>query len=240
MEKKSSFELSLILPVILGALSLIGIAVVLLVDRNNQRKPVELAATETPYKYIYLGTEPGLSTLTPEVTDTPEIIDTPIPPPPIMLETSITVVLPTQPAFRTATPTASATLSAVLSKFDDTYYEILYDGNWVAQTNVTDTYQNTLHISFEVNDSMTFTFVGEKVIVGYQAGPSLGRISINLDGLIVEVDQVAGNTQLVEWSSPVLIRGTHTLVITHLSGGSVNLDSITIPDISTPTPTKTP
>jgi len=242
MEKKSSFELSFVLPVILGALSLIGIAVVLLVDRNNQRKPVELAATETPFKYIYLGTEPGLSTLTPEVTDTPEVIDTPILPPPIVLETSITVVLPTQPAFRTATPTSSPTLASILSKIDDTYFELLYDGNWNAQSNVSDTYQNTLHISFEVGNSVDFTFVGEQIIVSYQVGPSLGSISITLDDEeLPPLSQLNVNkTEIVYWYSKVLKRGTHTIHIEHLSGGSVNLDSITIPDLSTPTPTVTP
>jgi hypothetical protein len=127
-----------------------------------------------------------------------------------------------------------------LSKFDDTYFQILYSGDWVSQTNVTDAYQNTLHISFTVGNSASFTFVGEQVILSFQSGPSLGRISITLDGFPFEVDQSSGSTQLVDWQSAILVRGTHTIVITHLSGGSVNIDSITIPDVSTPTPTLTP
>ena len=123
---------------------------------------------------------------------------------------------------------------------DDTYFELLYSGDWDSQSNVADTYQNTLHISFTVGNSVSFTFVGEQVIVSFQSGPSLGTIEINLDGLLFDVDQSSSNTELVNWASSILIRGTHTLVISHLSGGSVNLDSITIPDISTPTPTSTP
>ena len=75
--------------------------------------------------------------------------------------------------------------------------------------------------------------------MSYQSGSSLGRISITLDGLIFEVDQSSGVTEIVDWSSAILVKGTHTLVIEHLSGGSVNLDSIIIPDVSTPTPALT-
>jgi hypothetical protein len=147
---------------------------------------------------------------------------------------------PTQPFERTPSPTATETIPAVLSKFDDTYYEILYDGDWTAQSNVTDTFQNTLHISFEVENYALFTFVGQQVIVTFQAGPSLGSILIDLDGLEFEVSQSNSQTQLVEWRSPVLVMGTHEIVIEHLSGGSVNLDSITIPDLRTPVPTSNP
>jgi hypothetical protein len=44
-----------------------------------------------------------------------------------------------------------------------------------------------------------------------------------------------------EWISDLLTNNTHTVVITHLSGGSVNLDSIIIPAVdATATPTATP
>jgi len=51
------------------------------------------------------------------------------------------------------------------------------------------------------------------------------------------VSQVNGTTIFVSWPSPVLVAGTHSLTITHLSGGSVNIDAITIPKLSTATPT---
>jgi len=178
------------------------------------------------------------------------VTDTPIPtvtelvlPPPVVggspTVTNTSVALFTDPPPRTATPTASATLSSVLSKVDDTYFELLYDGDWNAQSNVTDAYQNTLHISFTVGNSVSYTFTGQQVIISFQSGPSLGRISITLDGLQFEIDQSSGNTELVDWQSAILIRGTHTVVIEHISGGSINLDSITIPDVSTPTPIAT-
>ena len=243
MDKKPSLDRELIWPILLGGLSLIGIGVVFVLGRmSGAREALPADNTATPFRFAYLGTEPGLSTLTPEVTDTPVPTVTELVLPPVSFETPTEVILlPTgQPLRPSPTPTASATIASVLSKFDDTYSQILYNGEWVSQTNVTDTYQNTLHISFTVGNSASFTFVGEQVILSFQSGPSLGRISITLDGFPFEVDQSSGSTQLVDWQSAILVRGTHTIMITHLSGGSVNIDSITIPDVSTPTPTLTP
>ncbi len=259
MEKKPSIDPGVLAPILLGVLSVLGIAAVLFIGRANALRPAqEIASTETPFRYVYLGTEPGLSTLTPEPTATPmrapteppDLVDTPdfIEPPlptsgagePFLTSVPPTPIFPTQPSAQTNVPTATETIPAVLSKFDDTYYEILYDGNWTSQTNVTGAHQNTLHISFEVENYMLFTFVGQQVIVTFQAGPSLGSILIDLDGLEFEVSQSNAQTQLVEWRSPPLVMGTHEIVIEHLSGGSVNLDSITIPDLSTPIPTTAP
>jgi len=244
MDNKPSFDRDLILPILLGGLSVIGIGVVFMWGRlSNARQAVPAADTETPMRFVYLGTEPGLSTLTPEATNTPVPTVTELVLPPVAFEspsvTNTSIVLPTGLPPRTATPTPSATISSILSKVDDTYFELLYDGDWVDQSNVTDAYQNTLHISFTVGNSVSYTFTGQQVIISFQSGPSLGRISITLDGLAFEIDQSSGSTELVDWHSAILVRGTHTIVIRHLSGGSVNLDSITIPDVSTPTPTAT-
>ena len=245
LDNKPSFDRELILPILLGGLSVIGIGVVFVWGRlADARQAAPVMATETQMRYVYLGTEPGLSTLTPDVTDTPlpTMTELVLPPPVLITPPAVTdtsLVLPTQAPARTATPTASPTIDAILSKIDDTYFELLYEGDWVSQSDVADAYQNTLHISLTVGNSVSYTFTGQQVIVSFQAGPSLGRISINLDGLVFELDQANSNTQLIDWQSAVLIRGTHTMVITHLSGGSVNLDSIIIPDVSTPTPTAT-
>lgn len=250
MEKKPSVDFGILAPVVLGVLSLAGMAVVYFFWRADAMRPVgEVDPTRTPFRYVYLGTEPGLSTLTPAPTNTafvlepPALTDTPeFSRPPIV---SLTPTSPnsgaaTQPTQRTPNSTATPTIPSVLAKYDDTYYAILYDGEWTSQTNVSGAYQNTLHISFTIENYAFFTFVGQQVILTYQAGPSLGRVLIDLDGLEFEVDQSSGTTQLAEWRSPVLVMGTHEIVIEHLSGGSVNLDSITIPDLNTPTPTATP
>ncbi|NUQ83247.1 MAG: hypothetical protein HUU11_00920 [Anaerolineales bacterium] len=250
MEKKPSVDSGILAPIILGMLSIVGMAVVYFFWRANAMRPVgEANPTRTPFRYVYLGTEPGLSTLTPAPTNTafvlepPTLTDTPDffgPPIVSLTPTSPNSGAATQPIPRTPNPTATPTILSVLAKYDDTHFAILYDGDWVSQSNVTGAHQNTLHISFTVENYAMFTFVGQQVIVGYQAGPSLGRVLIDLDGLEFEVDQSSGATQLAEWRSPVLVMGTHEIIIEHLSGGSVNLDSITIPDLNTPTPTATP
>ena len=245
MDNKPSFDRELILPILLGGLSVIGIGIVFMWGRlSNARQAIQAPDTETPMRFVYLGTEPGLSTLTPEATSTPVPTATELvlPPPDVLASPSVTntsIVLPTGLPPRTATPSPSATISSVLRKIDDNDFELLYDGDWDNQSNVTGTYQNTLHISFTVGNSVSYTFTGQQVIVSYQAGSSLGRIGITLDGFTFEVDQSSSQTGLVEWQSAVLVRGTHTITITHISGGSVNIDSITIPAISTPTPTAT-
>jgi hypothetical protein len=240
MENKPSFDIGILAPVALAVLSVLGMAVVFFVNRSNVMRPVEVSDTATPFRYLYMGTEPGLSTQTPEPTATPIFLEpaptveplfTPPEPPQILTSVSTKPALPTQPAVRTPTPTASERV------FDDTYFEILYDGEWTGQSNVTGAYQNTLHISFETENYALFSFVGQQIIVTFQSGPSLGSILISLDGLEFEVSQSGPETQLVDWRSPVLVLGTHEIVIEHLSGGSVNLDSITIPDLSTATPT---
>jgi len=248
MDKKTSLDIGFLAPILLGFLSIVGIGLVFLIGRNaNKREPIPVTPTETPFRYIYLGTEPGLSTLTPEATNTPEPTATALPVPVITFvptnntnNNNSNTPTQTQSVVRTPTATITLTIPAVLSKVDDTYFELLYTGDWTAQSNVEGAHQNTLHISFEVGNSVEYTFVGQQVIVSYQAGPSLGRVSINLDGLIVEVDQSFSRTEIFNWTSPILVRGTHTLVMEHLSGGSINLDSITIPEIATATPTSTP
>ena len=245
MENRSLLDREMFLPLLLGGLSVIGIGAVFVFARMSEARDVIPAAdTATPFRFVYLGTEPGLSTLTPEATGTPIPTVTELVLPPGSFATATDVVFlptgqPSLPPQPSRTPTASPTISSVLSKVDDTYFELLYDGDWVDQSDVTDTYQNTLHISFKVGSSVSYTFTGQQVIISFQSGPSLGRISITLDGLVFEIDQSSSNTELVNWQSAVLVRGTHTVVIEHLSGGSVNLDSITIPDVSTPTPTLT-
>ncbi|MBK9927304.1 MAG: hypothetical protein IPP66_18700 [Anaerolineales bacterium] len=253
MNKKLSIDIGVIAPILLGIFSLLGICIVAGAWLyKGQRAPAQVAATATPFRYVYLGTEPGLSTLTPEPTatlvillppeetDEPEFILTSEPPPIALPTTNTNNSSPTQTPVKNTAATITPTIQAVLSKVDDTYFEIIYDGEWVEQDNVTGAHQNTLHISFTAGNAALFTFVGQQVIVSYQAGPSLGSININLDGTEYPVDQSNSATESMDWRSPVLTRGTHTLYIEHSTGGSVNIDSISIPDLSTPTPTPNP
>lgn len=263
MEEKHSPDAALLTPILVGVFSIVGIAVIFFSVRSASQRLEHAAPTATPFRFLYLGTEPSLSTLTPQPTPTFIIIEeSPALPEPSLEPPAGTAVpgalsptaspgnpafptqsseltppaFPTQPAARTFTPTFTPTIASVLAKYDDTYYAILYDGEWTSQTNVSGAYQNTLHISFTIENYALFTFVGQQVILTYQAGPSLGTIRIDLDGIEFEISQSSPQTQLVDWASPILIMGTHELVVEHLSGGSINIDSITIPEVRTATP----
>ena len=246
MDNKPSLDIGILAPIALAVLSILGMAAVFFINRANALRPAEeIPATDTPFRYIYLGTEPGLSTLTPEPTLTPIVIEPSAPEPteaPLFTVPPATPVTAlstsTQSPVRTSTPTVTETLQAVQEKYDDVYSQIVYVGNWTPQSNVTNAYRETLHVSFQADNYLEFTFVGEQVINTYQIGPGLGEILITIDGLeFPAVSQSNGTTTFVNWPSPILVVGTHSLTITHLSGGSVNIDAITIPELSTATPT---
>jgi hypothetical protein len=83
------------------------------------------------------------------------------------------------------------------------------------------------------------SFVGQKIRFTYQAGPSLGTVAIKLDGVDFSLEQSATDSVISAWESPVLVLSSHLVTITHISGGSINIDSIAVLDLSTPTPTLT-
>ena len=249
---KPSFDRGIIIPVLFGAFSVTGLCIVLLFGRlNNSRVAVQSNNTETPFDYVYLGTEPGIFEPTLEETEPPDLTETPFegdtPRPPLSTQAVITSLPTNTPAssffftntpFRTPTSVYTSTPGA--SVYDDADFRLVYSGNWIAQDNVPGTYQNTLHISSTVGDSITFNFLGQQVQFTYQAGPSLGTVTITLDSLGVPLDQSNATTEIKTWVSGILAQGTHTVVIAHTGGGSVNVDSITIPDVRTATPTSTP
>jgi hypothetical protein len=112
-------------------------------------------------------------------------------------------------------------------------------------TTVAGAYGNTLHVSVVPGSTLTFQFIGRQVRLIYQGGSTLGRLQISIrssNGNTVTdtLDQSIGS----EWVSEPLANGTHTVTITHLTGGgSVNLDQVIIPrpqNTPTPTPTRTP
>jgi hypothetical protein len=101
-----------------------------------------------------------------------------------------------------------------------------------------------LHISNANGDSVTFTFTGQEITLFYQAGPSLGSMTITIDNLGgPPVSQAQNATEIKQWNSGLLTAGTHSIVITHSGGGSINVDSLVVPaptvTPTTITPTRT-
>ncbi|HLO18185.1 MAG TPA: hypothetical protein VK206_25360, partial [Anaerolineales bacterium] len=150
--------------------------------------------------------------------------------------TSITFRTGTPSRLPTATSTTGTRVAA--NTYDDTDSRLAYTGTWDGQTNVNGAYQGTLHISSVAgSNSITFTFTGHQLHFFYQAASSYGVVTIKIDNdaLVIPVNEAQGG----EWVSDLLAQGTHTVVITHASGGSVNIDRLVIP-APTPTPTRTP
>jgi hypothetical protein len=244
MDNKPVFDRTLFIPIIIGVCSVLGICLVLLVGRlNAARGEVQNEATQTPIRYQYLGTEPAIvfPTDAPTLTALPETIA----PTDDLLKP--TLVFPTATLRPKSTPTIptraiitpvslTPTVGSLNVIYDDGDFKFLYTGDW-HQNTVSGTYQSTLHISSTIGDSVQLSFVGQKIRIAYQAGPSLGTIALRLDGADFVLDQSSADTVLSRWESPVLVLSSHSITITHVSGGSINLDSIAVIDLATPTPT---
>lgn len=243
MDDKPPLDRSLFAPILLGCLSVAGIILVLLALRLSAALgTIQVSPTNTPVKYQYLGTEPVIAQPTeapppeepsPVVTQTPtEFSLAPAP--------TITISTPVPPTATHTRVTNTATTAPLEVTYDNADVQFTYSGNWLPQFGVNGTYKNTLHISSTIGDSVQLIFYGQKFRLSFQAGPSLGTVAIRLDSTDFVLEQSAVETRNSEWESPVLTLANHLVTITHISGGSINIDSITIIDISTPTPTATP
>jgi hypothetical protein len=255
MDNQSPFNRDLIIPIIIGGISVIGIIAALLIGRSlSSPAEVPLTPSSTPFEFIFLGTEPAITTPLVEgsaIATLPEDSFEPNPvvpsPAPNRTVTSTALVLRTNTPGGSPTsnsgglPTSTVASGAVADTYDDTNPRFEYSGNWISQSNVTGAYQGTLHISSTIGDSVTFTFTGDEIHLFYQAGPSLGTLAITIDGAGPPPFSLAqSETQIREWVYELDTSGTHSIVIQHFSGGSVNIDSLRVPGGPTPTPTRTP
>ena len=261
MDKPFSFDRSLLIPIGVAVFSLVGLCGVLAAGRfTAMRGRVEEVPTATPFKYSFIGTEPAIVVPTANESGVAPTEPTAILNTPILLSTegneSATLIVlgtatrtPTAgqlstgtPATGTALPSRTPTSASMAplnpGTYDDLDNRFLYSGNWTTQSAVSGAYQNTLHVSGTVGNSLTFRFIGQELRLFFQAGPSLGTIRLELDGTNYDMNESNSSTQLYEWVLPTVSNGTHTVKITHIDGGSVNLDYIIIPEPPT-TPTNT-
>ena len=258
MDNQPSFDRELLLPILLGGFSILGIIVILLMGRlSAARATVIVNETETPFKYIFLGTEPVLSPESPEASETELLtdmpFDSPTPDSSVLtpaLETpgfgTQTLRTPTlATANNTAPPTSTSASGAPLGSgtYDDVDSRLLYDGGGWAAQEVPSAYKSTLHVSQVPGSSVTFRFIGTEVRFGYQVAASLGTVTVRIDNTNYDpLNQGDTTTAINEWISPgPLSQSSHTITITHASGGSINLDYVIIPEVGpTGTPTATP
>ena len=182
-------------------------------------------------------------------TQTEETEDVEEPRVPTKPSSVLTKPAPSKPTKPSSAPTSASSSKPTTSPsnaplnpgtYDDFDAHIPYVGNWIEQVDVPDAFEDTLHVSNVLNNSLSFRFIGEQIRIFYQEGPGLGITRVSLDGLDFDLNQTSGAISIAEWVSPILINGTHSVAITHLSGGAINLDSLIVPDpILTPTPTPT-
>jgi hypothetical protein len=247
------FDRTLLIPIGVGVFSVIGMCVILVAGRVTAlRGSVQENPTATPFKYAMIGTEPILVTATNDGLEEPPTVtfaaDFPTfapPETPIVLATNTLASIVTLPTLAstntpTRTPASGSTPPLGAGTFDDDYPSMVYNGNWTRQTSVSGAYQNTLHVSTALGNSIAFRFIGRELRVFFQAGPSLGVIRLNLDGSNYDMNEASSSTQTYEWVLPSVANATHNVTITHLSGGSINLDYVIIPEVpATPTNTAT-
>jgi hypothetical protein len=251
MDNQPAFDRSLLIPIIISGCSIIGILGVLVLGRWLNAPPqVAMTPSATRFQYVYLGTEPVITTPlieetevgpTEPVTGAPEEptqgSTTPGAPATPTRSTPPTLIIlgsPTNNPEATNTPTVTLTSASgpPLNPgiYDDIYPQIIYNG-WEA-TNA----GSTLHVSTQPGSSISFRFIGTELRLLYQGGPSLGQIRITIDNAGETLDQSSGS----EWVSDQFPDGTHTVQISHSGGGAVNLDQIIVRElVNTPTPTAT-
>ena len=243
MDEKPPFDPSLLFPIVIAGCSVVGILMILLTLRiSSSRGSIQTIPTNTPLQFQYLGTEPGIAEpteATPASEESPAITEEPteffLPPTATISFEETPLVLATN-----TLSTATLTVQPLGTIYDDADPTLFYTGNWIPQKDVFGVYNNTLHISSTIGNAIQLFFYGEKIRLTYQAGPSLGTVAIKLDTSDFTLNQAAADTSAGEWESPTQPLVNHTLTITHISGGSVNIDSLVIVDLSTPTPTATP
>lgn len=253
MAERPSFDRGLLIPIAFGFFSIFGICLVLVLGRlASARESVEPVDTATPFQYLFLGTEPAIVSATPEeeeeagdegagesiptrrVTPTAFSFFEENTPAPTRTESSLVI-------FSTPTSTSASTAPLNPGTYDDGDSHLRYEGDWIVQRGVSGAFQSSLHVSSTLGNTVAFRFIGQQVRLFYQAGSSLGTIQITLDGIEFELDQSGNGSSTSEWSSPLLVNGTHTVEIEHLSGGSINLDQVIVPDVLlTPTATSAP
>jgi hypothetical protein len=266
MDNSPTIDRGILLPIIFGGFSIIGIIVVLLIGRSlNSPPPVSASPSSTQFQYIYLGTEPAITTPLTEESGIPFPTEGPVeatldfvsptsastsPSIPTLIiltkpnttSTSTSIILRTNTPSLLPTSTATATLGtpAAADTYDDTDSRLSYSSGWSNLTGISGAYQGTLHISNTNGNTVTFTFTSQEIHLFYQAGPSLGSMTIIIDGLGgPAISQAQSQTQIKEWDSGFLSAGLHSILITHSGGGSINIDSLVVP-IPTVTPTRTP
>jgi hypothetical protein len=247
MDNQPSFDRSLLIPIGVALFSLLGICIILVGGQIvSARGTVQEVPSATAFEYMLIGTEPvGGELLTEAPTEAPTFQETSNVPPPVIFPTNTlasVITLPplVTPNTPTRTPTSASVASFGSGTYDDTDSRFVYGGNWKAIPG--STFETTLHVSDTIGNSVTFLYYGNELHLFFQQGPSLGAIRLTLDKTSYSpLSLNSTTTSRYEWVLAPNTISTHSVTITHDSGGSINFDGIIVSAIPlTPTSTSTP
>lgn len=222
MENRPEINRQFVIPALIGLISLLGIGLIFLITHlNKPPTPMPVEPSPTLLGYHFLGTETATSTPLPELEVAPseEISSAEVTSAKLADTASPLSVL----AAQTASP-ASSEGPIPAGKHDDTDLNIDYGNQWTVRGHLETAFQETLHISTRVGNKAKFTFVGQRMYLGYQRSPESSTMTITIDENQYVLNQAAGNI----WISPQLSTGDHSVTLTHENGESVSLDYITI------------
>ena len=236
MDNKVRLIRELLIPLGIGAFSIFGICLVLVIASRGQTSPSTPATfTATPFKYLYLASPtytPGAELETPPSEETSPVESTgpimvlstpegesPATPNPESAQLNTPVSAPSQSL--TASPTGALNIVDV---YDDQDARLEYDGDWVAETGIGEAYEGTVSVSDSSGDDFIFFFVGKQMIVGYLAESDAGSILVLIDDTEFQVDLSTG----VAWTSPLFDSTEHSVIIIHVDDDPVYIDYINI------------
>ena len=234
MPPRPSFDRELLIPIVVGIVSMIGLAWIFL---TNERGAASISPTLAPTTIPFEITRVEIEVRTPAPSATP----TPTPeerlptatgsspnaypgPPEETPPPASTLVPASQPGL-VATSTADRALP--LGKHDNTHPNIAYDRHWAFKMNsgTENAYKGTLHVSSGIGSEASFYFTGQRLYVGYQRGRNFGTVTVLIDNQPYRFHQQAFDRV---WRSPELSPGLHSVRIIHESGETINLDYIEV------------
>ena len=234
MQPRPSFDRSLLLPVAISVVSILGICLILLTGYRGRSFTPPTASPSSVLTFEAVTRSPLPSpTATrdetpPSATGTrPESYPGPLAETPVETFPSTGTLIPESLPTPSATPTPYRIQPLQSGKHDDTDPNIAYDPHWTALKNSSTaiSYKGTIHASTAIGNEAFFRFTGKQFRLGYQRGNTFGTLTVLVDGQPYGFHEQAFD---LVWSSPELAPGDHFVRIIHDSGESVNLDYIEI------------
>lgn len=237
MQPRPPFDRSLLIPVVICIVSILGIGWIFLTsDLRETFSPPTAFPTAMPFDVSSLETE--AASLFPSATPTrdetlatatatsPELYPGPVSGRLASTSTLVTESRPRPTPFVTPTPARIQPLPAG-RRYDDTDPNIAYDRFWTAlkNTSTVNEYKGTIHASNSIGSEASFRFSGEGFLLGYKRGRSFGTVTVLIDNQPYSFHEQAFD---LVWRSPELSPGDHFVRIIHESGETINLDYIEI------------